>query len=176
MATVLRTGQFTVVHNIGADDEGWVSVADRENPGVQAFDANGTDETQWNDVHRPCERGLAPPCDIGELGPAMPVMGPGIGIATVAGRGLARLGDLHTGEAPGQFIGPHGAAVDFHGDIDVGEVSWTNTGRFRNPPASCAVCINVTPARCVARTAVWARWRPLAPWLPFATASTAAPG
>ena len=42
---------------------------------------------------------------------------------------LARLGHMHAGLNPGQFISPHGLAVDSRGDIYVGEVSFTNWGR-----------------------------------------------
>lgn len=137
-------GQFNIVHNICTDHEGWVYVADRENHRVQVFDGNGKYETQWNNMHRPCglymDRGPNPLCYIGELGSGMPVnkdipnLGPRVTITTTEGKVLARLGDLHPGEGPGQFIAPHGVTVDSHGDIYVGEVSWTNTGQHLNPP------------------------------------------
>ena len=70
-------GQFNVVHNIVADDEGWIYVADRENHRVQVFDTNGKYETQWKNLHRPCglymPRGKCPHCFIGELGPGMAI-------------------------------------------------------------------------------------------------------
>ena len=50
------------------------------------------------------------------------------------GEVLARLGDIGQGEAPGQFIAPHGITIDSHGDIYVGEVSWTVAGRLLDPP------------------------------------------
>ena len=34
-------GQFNIVHNITADDDGWIYVADRENHRVQVFDTEG---------------------------------------------------------------------------------------------------------------------------------------
>jgi sugar lactone lactonase YvrE len=130
-----RPGQFNIVHNICCDGDGWVYVADRENHRVQVFDANGRFETQWNNLHRPC--GLCAQGDhrptfyIGELGPSMPVnlnvpnIGPRLSIVTHDGKLLAELGEPHAGETPGQFIAPHGLAVDSHGDIYVGEVSYT---------------------------------------------------
>jgi DNA-binding beta-propeller fold protein YncE len=128
-------GQFNIVHNICTDQEGWVYVADRENHRVQVFDANGKYETQWNNLHRPCGlhmlRGPAPLCFIGELGPAMdvnrnvPNLGPRVSIVSAEGEILCRLGGRHAGEAPGEFIAPHGIAVDSRGDIYVGEVSNT---------------------------------------------------
>ena len=70
-------GQFNIVHNIAADADGWVYVADRENHRVQVFDGNGSYETQWNNLHRPCALcccgGKQPNFIIGELGPGMPV-------------------------------------------------------------------------------------------------------
>ena len=47
---------------------------------------------------------------------------------------MARLGDIHAGEKPGQFIAPHGLAIDSRGDIYVGEVSWTIMGQHLKPP------------------------------------------
>ena len=65
-------GEFNIAHNITCDADGWVYVADRENHRVQVFDGNGTYETQWNNLHRPCglfmPPGKCPICYIGELG------------------------------------------------------------------------------------------------------------
>jgi hypothetical protein len=48
---------------------------------------------------------------------------------------LARLGSRPAGLEPGQFISPHGLAVDSRGDIYVGEVSYTNWGnRYKGQP------------------------------------------
>jgi len=128
-------GQFNIVHNVCCDADGWVYVADRENHRVQVFDGNGKYEAQWNNLHRPCglymPSGKQPLCYIGELGPDKPVnrnvpnLGPRLSIVSHEGRVLARLGALHAGLDPGQFIAPHGIAVDSHGDIYVGEVSHT---------------------------------------------------
>jgi hypothetical protein len=40
---------------------------------------------------------------------------------------LLRWGDLS--RTPGNFIAPHGLAVDSHGDVYVAEVTWTLYGR-----------------------------------------------
>jgi DNA-binding beta-propeller fold protein YncE len=137
-------GQFNIVHNICTDDAGYVYVADRENHRIQVFDSNGKYETQWNNMHRPCalymDRGPSPLCYIGELGPGLatnkniPNVGHRLIILTAEGKVLARLGDRYAGEDPGQFIAPHGIAVDSHGDIYVGEVSWTIAGQHLSPP------------------------------------------
>ncbi len=137
-------GQFNIVHNICADSDGYLYVADRENHRVQVFDGNGKFETQWHNMHRPCalymDRGPNPLCYLGELGPGMPVnkdipnLGPRLSILSHDGKLLARLGDIRSGEAPGQFIAPHGLALDSRGDIYVGEVSWTIAGQHLKPP------------------------------------------
>lgn len=129
-------GEFNIVHNVCCDDDGWVYVADRENHRVQVFDGNGRYETQWNNLHRPCglymPRGKCPVCYIGELGPGMPVnrrwnnLGPRLSIVTNEGKLIARLGGDKPGQALGQFMAPHGLAIDSRGDIYVGEVSYTN--------------------------------------------------
>ena len=132
-------GQFNIAHNIATDPEGWVYVADRENHRVQVFDGNGKYETQWNNMHRPSalylHRGAESRFYIGEPGGGMavnqdvPNIGPRVSIYTAKGEMLARLGNRPAGLEPGQFISPHGLAVDSRGDIYVGEVSYTNWGR-----------------------------------------------
>src|SRR6266566_3867008 len=133
-------GQFNIAHNICCDPDGWVYVADRENHRVQVFDGNGKYETQWNNMHRASglcmETGTRTPrFYVGEIGPDMavnidlPGCGPRVSIYTHKGELLARLGHEHAGLATGQFISPHGLAVDSRGDIYVGEVSFTNWGR-----------------------------------------------
>jgi len=134
-------GQFNLVHNICCDVDGWVYVADRENHRVQVFDGNGKYEAQWNNLHRPC--GLFMPagerkpiCYIGELGPGLavnmrtPNLGARISIVTNEGKLLARLGKSVPGHGPGEFMSPHGLAVDSRGDIYVGEVSFTSWPRY----------------------------------------------
>ena len=109
-------------------------VSDRENHRVQVFDGNGKYETQWKNLHRPCglymPHGRRPICYIGEVGPAaavsrdIPNLGPRVSIVDHEGRLIGR-GDTPAGTELGKFLAPHGLAVDRHGDIDVGEVSWT---------------------------------------------------
>ena len=128
-------GEFNIVHNICTDADGWVYVADRENHRVQVFDGNGRYETQWKNLHRPCglymPYGHRPICYIGEVGPAaavsrdIPNLGPRVSIVDHEGKLIGRFGDTPAGTALGKFLAPHGLAVDRHGDIYVGEVSWT---------------------------------------------------
>ena len=128
-------GEFNLVHNICCDAEGWVYVADRENHRVQVFDGEGRYEAQWNNLHRPCGlcmgRETQPLFYIGELGPMLdsnrrfPNLGPRLSIVNGEGELVARVMRPGAGLAPGQFIAPHGVAVDSRGDIYVGEVSFT---------------------------------------------------
>src|SRR5436305_8502153 len=129
-------GQFNIPHNICCDADGWVYVADRENHRVQVFDRNGRFETQWQNLHRPSglymPAGKCPICYIGEIGPYLnfnrgaPNLGPRITIVDHKGKLLARLGREPTaGTRPGQFLSPHGLAVDSRGDLYVGEVAAT---------------------------------------------------
>ncbi|WP_089936366.1 peptidyl-alpha-hydroxyglycine alpha-amidating lyase family protein [Candidatus Entotheonella palauensis] len=136
-------GQFNIAHNIATDKDGWVYVADRENHRIQVFDANGKFETQWVNMARPSGLYIDQASDttyIGEIGAAIGAnaearqLGSRVSIYNTKGELLARLGDQPPGEAPGQFISPHGISIDSHGDIYVGEVSWTNTGQHLDPP------------------------------------------
>jgi hypothetical protein len=63
-----------------------------------------------------------------------PNLGCRIDIYDKKGKRLARLGDICPGEKPGQFIAPHGIALDSQGDVYLGEVSWTIRGQRLNPP------------------------------------------
>jgi len=141
-------GQFNLVHNVCCDPDGWVYVADRENHRVQIFDGNGKYETQWNNLHRP--QGLwmphvsKPICYIAETGPFANVnidvqnLGARISIVDNNGTLLSRIGGIRPGTKPGEFLSPHGLAVDSRGDFYVGEVAYTAWPRYHNgtePPA-----------------------------------------
>jgi DNA-binding beta-propeller fold protein YncE len=130
-------GQFQLPHNLACDDDGWVYVADRENQRIQVFDGNGRYETQWTNIGRPCGLGLVrgrnPLLIVGELGPhfvnsfsaGAPNVGPRVTIMNLSGEVLCHLGARPLGEEIGQFIAPHGIAVDSRGDLYVAEVSNT---------------------------------------------------
>jgi DNA-binding beta-propeller fold protein YncE len=145
-------GQFNLPHNIACDAAGWVYVADRESHRVQIFDGKGRYETQWTSLHRPCSlflgTGACPCCYVGELGPGLdvnlnaPNLGPRISVLSMEGKLLSRFGAL--GEGPGQFWSPHGLAVDGHGDLYVGEVSFTAYPRYHGgekPPPGGVRCL-----------------------------------
>jgi len=144
-------GEFNLPHNIHCDADGWVYVADRENSRIQVFDGKGKFEAVWNNVvHRPSALfmtgGSCPLCFVGEVGPYLgshhgfPNLGPRVSILSNTGTLLARLGFENdaAGQAPGQFMSPHGIAVDSRGDIYVGEVtanSWPSLFPGKPRPA-----------------------------------------
>ena len=134
-------GQFNLPHSVCTDGDGTVYVADRESHRVQMFDDRGAYLDQWNDLHRPCGLHIAGDhVYIGQIVTELtvnadyPNLGCCVSVHDLSGRRLARLGDVRPGEGPGQFIAPHGLAVDSHGDIYVGEVSWAAYGRKLTPP------------------------------------------
>lgn len=129
-------GEFNLPHNIACDADGWVYVADRENHRVQVFDGNGRFETEWHGLHRPSGMymppGKCPVCYVGEIGPyyefnrGTPNLGPRVTILSHDGKVISRIArEPSGGTGPGQFISPHGLAVDSHGDLYVGEVCYT---------------------------------------------------
>ena len=109
-------------------------------PLLNQFDDQGNYLEQWNNVHRPCALHIEDelvyvgqlPTQL-EVNADYPNIGACVSIHDLTGRCLARLGDAHSGEEPGQFLAPHGLAVDSHGDIYVGEVSWSGYGRKQSP-------------------------------------------
>lgn len=137
-------GQFNLVHALCTDREGLVYVADRENHRIQIFDSEGSYLRQWNNLHRPCGLFISDDeeqlCYIGQLGSSLavnedyPNLGVRVSIHDLTGRRLAWMGDVRLGEGAGQFVAPHGIAVDSHGDVYVGEVSWSAVGRHLDSP------------------------------------------
>lgn len=133
-------GQFMVPHNLGLDGDR-LYVADREALRVQVFSTDGRLLDVWNNIHRPCGLTVGPDGNvyIGELnGVALMDGAPGIGhrvsVYDRNGKLLTRFGAPEEGEGPGQFIAPHGIAVDAQGDVYVAEVSFTIRGGAMTPP------------------------------------------
>ena len=134
-------GQFIRPHNVLIDKEDNLYITDRENHRIQVFDPNGRFLTMWNNIHRPdgiCldAEGNVFICELnGMIGvDDCPGLGHRVSIYNLEGVLLARFGDRHEGEGPGQFIAPHCIAVDSRGDLYVGDVSYTIRGQFLEPP------------------------------------------
>ena len=134
-------GQFQRPHNVVIDSDGNVYVADRENHRIQVFDPNGKFLTMWNNIHRP--DGICLDSEgnfyIGELNGLAgvddcPGLGHRVSIYNLQGELLTRFGDPEEGEGPGQFISPHGTAVDSRGDLYVGDVAYGIRGQHMTPP------------------------------------------
>jgi len=137
----IDAGQFIRPHNIAIDSQEMVYVADRECHRVQVFDTDGNFVTMWNNIHRPDGISIGPDGNlyVGELNGMSgvddaPGLGHRVSIYSPQGEMLARLGDPEEGEGPGQFIAPHGIAVDSDGDVYVGEVSFAIRGMHMDPP------------------------------------------
>jgi len=77
-------------------------------------------------------------CYVGELGPHQPVnhnfpnLGPRLSIVSRQGEVVGRV-DERSGLPVGQFAAPHGLTVDSHGDVYIGEVSWTAWEKYTHP-------------------------------------------
>ena len=138
----IAPGQFLRPHNIAVDDDDRIIVADREAHRVQVFDTEGNVLDVWNNIFLPNGMTIGPDGNIyiGELPsmlnevPTPPNMGHNISIMSPKGEMLARIGHPDEGEEPGMFIAPHVIGVDSHGDIYVGEVSFTIRGSKMDPP------------------------------------------
>ena len=136
----IDAGQFMTPHNIAIDSDDKVYVVDREAHRIQIFDARGNFITMWNNIHRPDAMVLwQDHIYVGELnGTGGPGGRPGLGhrvtIYDLDGKRVSLFGAPEEGEGTGQFIAPHGIAVDSKGDVYVGEVSFTIRGRHMDPP------------------------------------------
>ena len=136
-------GGFHLPHGIAIDRNGRVLVCDRQNDLVQIFDLDGKYITEWTDTYRATQiaidrDGLVYVSELTrETGDAsfrtgiVPEEQPGrVSVFDENGTLLARFGASDAlGErvmeraAPGNFIAPHGIAVDSLGDVYVAEVT-----------------------------------------------------
>jgi len=137
-------GCFNLPHNIATDAAGLVYVADRENHRVQVFDRHGRYQAQINNLHRPCGLFADPRHGgrlfVGELpshlavNAEVPNLGARVSILSLGGELLGRVGGRFSGERAGEFVAPHGVAVDSRYDFYVAEVAYTAKGRHETPP------------------------------------------
>ncbi|PKB68097.1 MAG: hypothetical protein BZY81_02760 [SAR202 cluster bacterium Io17-Chloro-G4] len=136
----IDAGQFIRPHNIAVDADDKVYVVDREAHRIQIFDPKGNFITMWNNIHRPDSMVLwKDHIYVGELNGMggvddAPGLGHRVTVYDLNGNRVCMFGSDEEGEGPGQFIAPHGIAVDSKGDIYVSEVSYTIRGRHLDPP------------------------------------------
>ena len=136
----IDAGQFMRPHNIAIDADDRVYVVDRECHRIQVFDALGGFITMWNNIHRPDAMVLwQDHIYVGELNGLSglddaPGLGHRVSVFDLEGNLVSRFGAPEEGEGAGQFIAPHGIAVDSHGALYVAEVSFTIRGRHMDPP------------------------------------------
>ena len=149
-------GEFHLPHGIALDLHENVIVCDRENDRLQFFDRSGKFLDIWTDVLRPTDvtvdrDGLIYVSELWrplEAGQGSFVHGfadhdlPGrVSVFDPEGKLVARWGaDSDNRSAPGNFIAPHGLAVDSKGSLYVAEVSCTFGGAPGRLPI--AQCIN----------------------------------
>ncbi len=136
-------GEFSLPHNIAMAGDDMVVICDRENFRLQFFDLMGNFVKQVH-MHRPMsiasvdtDQGVnlyvgeagAPPVQDG-----VPNLGLRVVVLDIDGDEITSFGDSHGGEAPNQFLAPHGMAVDSEGSVYIAEVSFTAYGSIQDPP------------------------------------------
>ncbi|MDP6800230.1 MAG: peptidyl-alpha-hydroxyglycine alpha-amidating lyase family protein [SAR202 cluster bacterium] len=109
-------GQFTLPHGVGLDADGRVLVCDRENHRIQVFDQDGNFLTMWPGFRQPTDVQVGPDGEV-----YVTELTHRFSIVDGDGNVLARWGG-ESSHDPGQFVAPHGIAVDSRGDIYIGEV------------------------------------------------------
>ena len=111
-------GQFRAPHSIVFDGDGRLAVCDRGNDRIQFFDLEGTFLEEWTGLHQPNDLVFAPDgrvfiCEFEHR----------LGVWSAEGALLQRWGDDGEGLGAGQFISPHGLAIDSQGSLYVGDVT-----------------------------------------------------
>lgn len=129
-------GQFTLPHGIFVGDDGRVWVADRENDRLQIFSPDGKFLDQWTHVQRPSslqivdglvyvsEMAWRPGQSSYRLGEFTESHHSRVTVFDLAGNVVTRFGGDDI-SAPGNFVAAHDICVDSHGDVYVGEVTYT---------------------------------------------------
>jgi hypothetical protein len=129
-------GQFVIPHDVCMGPDGLLYVPDRMNKRIQVFTTRGEFVRQWSDISWPnslCLDGQGH-WVVTELGglfwdyPRFPLDQPlpRVTVRDLEGNVLVELTEQDPLGA-GRYFCPHGAAVDSHGDIYIGEVSHAHT-------------------------------------------------
>ena len=129
--------QFHLPHGIGVSPDNRVFVTDRENDRIQIFSRDGKHLDTWTHVQRPTDisfgkDGLMYVSELwwragqesftnGKIKYDLPG---GVRVLDLQGNLLLHWCSADR-EAPGNFVAPHTICVDSHGDLYVGEVTWT---------------------------------------------------
>jgi sugar lactone lactonase YvrE len=142
-------GEFNLVHGIAAHPDGRIFVADRENDRIQIFSLDGEYLDQWQDTQRPTQLQIGPDGVVyvaelwrraGEVSQRLgkaEVDYPGrVSVLAPDGSVLARWGGPNRCD-PGMLCAPHTIAIDSHGDLYVGEVTWTFGVSRGDVPEDC---------------------------------------
>jgi hypothetical protein len=130
-------GQFNLPHGIGVAPDGRVFVTDRENDRIQIFSRDGKFLDMWTHVQRPTDISFDKDGRMyiselwwrvgqqsftrGEIKYDLPG---GIRMMDLQGNVLMHWCNADR-EVNGNFVAPHTICVDSHGDLYVGEVTWT---------------------------------------------------
>jgi DNA-binding beta-propeller fold protein YncE len=136
-------GQFRLVHGVCVAPDGAVYVGDRANDRVQVFSPTGAFLREWSDVRMPDEVHLGPDgvFYVAELGHQSTANGLGarVTIRDADGAILAGWGDEGDPAAAGACAAPHGIRVDSHGDLYLGEVTFTSriSAKLVKPSCHC---------------------------------------
>ncbi len=112
----INPGQFHLPHGICLDNDGLVLVCDRENNRIQVFTQDGDFEGLISELLQPTDVCVGPNSElyIAELGHRMTILDQNWNV-------VSRWGGEKS-HNPGQFVAPHGVAIDSHGDLYIGEV------------------------------------------------------
>lgn len=151
-------GQFVLPHGVAVAADGRVLVADRENDRVQIFSPEGDFLEEWTHLQRPTNIAIdregrlyvselwwRPGMHSFRRGKIVEDQFARVSVLAPDGAVLGRWGGPDPC-APGSFCAPHDICVDSHGDIYVGEVSWTYAGKAGIVPPDCHTLQKFTPA------------------------------
>jgi sugar lactone lactonase YvrE len=129
--------QFRLPHGIGISPDNRLFVMDRENDRIHIYSREGQLLEMWTHVQRPTDIAFDPEgrVYVSELwwrpgqksfmnGKIRYDLPGGVRVLDLSGNVLMHWCSADR-EAPGNFVAPHTLCVDSHGDLYVGEVTWT---------------------------------------------------